>query len=81
MDNFDAYVFSYQVGATKPSEKIFSQLVKDSGVKAEEIVFADDNETNLAGAKRVGIETFVYRGFEDFVGRLKELGVRLETAG
>jgi len=77
LDNFDAYVFSYEIGATKPSTKIFQILVDRSGVKAGEIVFADDNDANLDGAKEVGIQAFFYEGFEHFMGKLKELGVEL----
>ena len=77
LDNFDAYVFSYEIGATKPSTKIFQTLVDKSGVQAEEIVFADDNNANLAGAKEVGIQAFFYEGFEHFMNKLRELGVEL----
>lgn len=75
--NFDAYVFSYEIGATKPSTKIFQTLVDRSGVKAEEIVFADDNDVNLAGANKVGIQAFFYEGFEHFMGKLREVGVEI----
>jgi len=77
LDNFDAYALSYEVGETKPSEKIFIELVNKSGVRAEEIVFADDNEENLSGAKKVSINTFLYEGFDKFLEKLKELGVRI----
>jgi glucose-1-phosphatase len=75
--DFDASVFSYEIGATKPSTKIFQTLVDRSGVNAEEIVFADDNDANLAGAKEVGIQAFFYEGFDHFMNKLKELGVKL----
>lgn len=77
LDNFDAYVFSYEVGATKPSTEIFKALVEKSGVEASEIVFADDNNDNLAGAKEVGIQAFFYEGFDKFIEQLKELGVNI----
>jgi glucose-1-phosphatase len=77
LDKFDACVFSNEIGATKPSTKIFQKLVDRSGVTAEEIVFSDDNDANLAGAKEAGIQAFLYEGFEHFIGKLKELGVDL----
>jgi HAD superfamily hydrolase (TIGR01509 family) len=77
LDNFDTSVFSYEVGATKPSEIIFTELVKRSGVLAEEIAFADDNPAKLSGAKAIGITAFVYRGFDEFIKELKSLGVKL----
>lgn len=77
LNNFDAYVFSYEIGATKPSTKIFQTLVERSGVKAEEIVFADDNKDNLEGAKAVGIQEFFYEGFDQYVVKLRDLGVEI----
>ena len=76
LNNFDVITVSYQVGATKPSIKIFKDLVSKSGVKPEEIVFADDNEQNLKGAKEIGIQTFFYKGFNNFLDKLKEFGVK-----
>lgn len=77
LDDFDAAVFSYEVGANKPSEKIFAKLIQKSGVEANEIVFADDNADNLAGAEALGITTFLYEGFDPFLIQLKELGISL----
>lgn len=77
LDNFDTSVFSYEVGSSKPSTTIFQELVKRAEVEAESIVFADDNPDNLAGAKEIGITTFLYEGFDIFVEQLKELGVKI----
>lgn len=75
LDNFDAHAFSYEVGAAKPSEVIFQNLINKSDLQPQEIVFTDDNEDNLNGAKSVGINVFLYRGFDDFLMRLKALSV------
>ncbi len=77
LNNFDASVFSHEIGATKPSTKIFQTLVERAGVRANEIVFADDNDMNLAGAKDVGMQAFLYEGFDHFLNRLKGLGVNI----
>lgn len=77
LDNFDAWAISYEVGASKPNRKIFESLVEKSGVNPEEIVFADDNNDNLKGAKEVGIQAFFYEGFDKFVEKLQELGVKI----
>ena len=75
LDNFDAAAISYEIGATKPSQAIFRELVKRSGVNAEEIVFADDDESKLSGARAIGMQTFVYKGFDEFLVSLRNLGV------
>lgn len=77
LDNFDAAIFSYKVGAVKPSEVIFAELVNQAGIPASSIVFADDDADKLSGAKDLGIVTFVYENFDSYLERLKELGVEL----
>jgi len=77
LDNFDVIILSYEVGAVKPSEEIFNELVKQSGLPAPSIVFADDDEQAVAGASKVGITTFLYDGFDGFIQHLKQLGVEL----
>jgi len=75
LNDFDAAVFSYEIGASKPSSNIFNELVHRAGVPAETIVFADDDETNVAGAQAAGITAFVYENFGQFTDQLTELGV------
>jgi HAD superfamily hydrolase (TIGR01509 family) len=77
LDNFDAAVFSHEVGAAKPSEAIFQELIEESNVPAGTIVFADDNIDKLSGATALGIVTFVYEGFEGFIATLQGLGVNI----
>lgn len=77
LNNFDAWALSYEVGFNKPAKELFEELVKKSGVNANEIVFADDHQENVDGAKAVGIEAFYYEGFDKFIEKLKELGVNV----
>ena len=75
LDNFDVKVLSYEIGATKSGPEIYQELIKQAGVLPEEIVFADDDEKKLVYAKELGINTFVYTDFEQFLEELKKLGV------
>lgn len=77
LDNFDVHVFSYEIGAAKPSEIIFSELIGRANVPAESIIFADDSPENLEGAKKLGITTFLYQGFDAFVRELQKAGVKI----
>lgn len=78
LENFDAWALSYEIGSAKPSVKIFEELVKKSGVKPEEIIYADDNEDALTGAKEIGIQAFLFEGFDKFLEKFQELGVDLK---
>lgn len=77
LEDFDVVVLSYEIGVTKPDPRIFEELIKQSGVKSEEIVITDDKEKNIEAAKNSGINAFFYENFEQFLGELKKLGVEI----
>ncbi len=59
---FDGLVFSGEINLVKPDEKIFSYLLDTYGLKAEESVFVDDIEKNIAGAEKAGIKGVLFDG-------------------
>lgn len=77
LNDFDIAVYSYEVGIAKPDKRIFQELVNQSGVEPKEIIFADDDNEKISGAIEVGIQAFLYEGFDKFVKKLEELGVDL----
>lgn len=77
LDDFDGTAFSYELGVDKPSKEIFLALIETAGVEANEIVYSDDNADRLGGATELGINTFVYESFDQFMAELTGLGVSL----
>ena len=77
LENFDAWALSYEVGHNKPAKELYEALVKKSGVNAEEIALADDQEPPVTAAKGVGISAFMYENFEQFLDELRKLGVEI----
>lgn len=75
--DFDAVVSSHEVGHTKPSKEIFEALLARVGVKPRELLYSDDNPDRLQGAKGLGIETFVYEDFEQFLAEISKFGIAL----
>ncbi len=75
--DFDIQVISYQVGITKPDSGIFQTLVDKSGVLPQELVYSDDDASKLQGALELGINAFVYKGFDKFKLQLHNLGVTI----
>ncbi len=67
---FDALVLSCELGLAKPEAEIYDAAVKASAADALECLFVDDNEENVEGAKRAGLRSFRFVGYEDFIGRL-----------
>ena len=62
---FDGVMVSAFEGCVKPSPEIFHRLMERFRLKAEECFFVDDMAENVAGAKRVGIDGFVFQGDAD----------------
>jgi len=77
LDDFDTWVFSYEVGDFKPNEKIFKALVYQTGLEPEEIIMSDDVPEKLQGAKKLGITTVVFKDFKSFKKELNKLGVKV----
>lgn len=77
LDDFDGKSISYEVGSSKPDQKIYQKLIEVSGVNADEIVYADDNNDNILEAQKLGINAFFYDGFDKFIEKLQELEVNV----
>lgn len=54
---FEKIYLSYEMGKMKPSLEIYQQVLDESGLKAEETLFLDDNLDNVRAAQQLGIQT------------------------
>lgn len=77
LDLFDVGIISFQVGILKPNKEIFEELIRQTDIEANQIVYSDDNPGKLSGASELGIYTFVYENFEQFTKELNKLGVTI----
>jgi putative hydrolase of the HAD superfamily len=68
LDQFDSYTFSAEIRATKPDAAIYQYSLQQLGVGAEEALFLDDREINVAGARAIGMEGLVFQN----TARLRE---------
>ena len=72
---FDGVVASANEKLVKPQPEIYRLCLDRFGLKADECLFTDDRETNLAGAEVCGIHTVIFRGREDFLRRIAQMGI------
>ncbi|HEX9679151.1 MAG TPA: HAD family phosphatase [Candidatus Saccharimonadales bacterium] len=70
---FDAIIISSKVGIIKPDPRIYQLLLENLNVKAEETVFIDDIERNIAGAEAVGMNGLLYHNLERLKVELNRL--------
>lgn len=65
-DYFDRVFLSFEMGAIKPDEKIFKQMIGEGCLEPDECLFIDDGEANVEIASRLGFHTYLAREKEDF---------------
>ena len=71
---FDHVLDSSVLGLRKPDPRIYKELIRVAGCRAEEIVFIDDWEENLPAAADLGIATIVFAGADGCRATLTEWG-------
>jgi putative hydrolase of the HAD superfamily len=70
---FDGIFSSSEIGFKKPYPEFYQHVLKHlDGVVADEVIFWDDDEENVEGAKQVGIKACVYKDFSDFQRVMQE---------
>ncbi len=68
---FDFIFNSYKLKKTKRDPSIFSDIVNSLKIKADEIVFIDDDYENTKRANSFGIRTIQYSSYNDFINRIR----------
>lgn len=53
---------SYAIGLAKPERDIFDYAVADLGVRADQVLFIDDNQINVDGATTAGLQSGLAKG-------------------
>jgi len=56
-DYFQKAYYSHHIGMRKPDQEIFKFVVDTHNLDPSKTLFLDDNESNIAGANKVGIQT------------------------
>jgi putative hydrolase of the HAD superfamily len=51
--------YSYEMKMRKPGEAIYLKMLEGAQMSASETLFLDDNEDNIEGAKKLGIQTIL----------------------
>ncbi|OIN59688.1 HAD family hydrolase [Arsenicibacter rosenii] len=54
-DLFERVFYSYEVRLAKPAPEIYTYVLQEAGLEADETAFLDDNYANIQGALSVGI--------------------------
>ena len=60
--NFDYLFLSYEIKCIKPSNDIYLRVIDALDCEADNIIFFDDNQKNVNGAKQLGINAYQVTG-------------------
>ena len=75
LNDFDAHVFSHEVGYLKPDAAIYQHALTKYGLTAGRTVFLDDIASNAEAARRVGMQAIHYQNPDQARAELTKLGV------
>ena len=76
--HFDDYVLSYEVGAMKPSPRIYEEAIARAQCAAEECFFTDDIAEYVAAARQAGMDAVQFQSAAQIQSELSERGVTWE---
>jgi putative hydrolase of the HAD superfamily len=63
--NFDGYIFSYEVGAMKPQSKIYEAMEEMAGKRGADLIYIDDRAENIAAGKSRGWYAILHKTPEE----------------
>ena len=72
-DLVEEIVYSHEVGFSKPDPRIYALICSRLGVSPEEMVFLDDSEVCVAGARDVGIYAVHYQDNAQAIAEIEKL--------
>lgn len=73
IDLFDTVVISAEVGAVKPSAKIYEVALDQAKVRAGEAIFVDDVQVNIEACEKVGMKGILFNDPDKSLSRLNHL--------
>jgi HAD superfamily hydrolase (TIGR01509 family) len=79
-DLFDDQFLSHEMGLLKPDRDVFEYVVDVLGCPAERILFLDDNQLNVDGARAAGLRSERTRGIAEANTVLSAIGLSTDRA-
>lgn len=74
---FDVSIVSCDVGMRKPNPEIYKLTLKKLNIPAQNTVFVDNQDWNLKPAKKLKINTILFKNNKQAIRDLEKLGVKI----
>lgn len=72
-DVFDVTLYSGVIGAAKPDKKAFERALDSVGVSANQCLFIDDKEANIAAATALGIPSLLFTSTDECITAIEKI--------
>jgi putative hydrolase of the HAD superfamily len=69
-DVFDTVYASAHLGLKKPAVAFFARIVEDMQANKDNVLFWDDDQVNIDGAREYGIHAEFYKDYDSFMERM-----------
>ncbi len=76
-DLFDHRFLSHEIGLVKPDREVYDHVLAELGCPAANVLFFDDNQINVDGARAAGLRAERVRGLAEVRSALAHHGLRL----
>ena len=70
-------IYSHDVGYRKPDENIYKLTLDKIKSSGEKVLFIDDNQENIEGAKNSGMNAVIYEGLEGLIETLEDFEISI----
>jgi HAD superfamily hydrolase (TIGR01509 family) len=70
--HFNPCILSHKIKMVKPNQEIYVYALNKLKLKANQVLFIDDNETNTNAAKKIGMHAHTYTSYNGFIRFLKQ---------
>ena len=76
-DMFDTVIFSCEERMKKPELRIYQTAASRLAVPPEQIVFIDDRQEHIDGAKKAGLNAILFENYQQVIRALSDLSVKV----
>lgn len=70
LEAFEQVFLSYELQLAKPDRRIFEEVLRQTGITANETLFIDDNRDNIATAQTLGMHTYLNHTIDEWTEAL-----------
>ena len=73
LEKMDGGILSFEEKTKKPDKEIYERLIEKYNLNPSNCIFIDDRKENIEKASELGINTILFKNFEDVCNRISSI--------